>query len=113
MARRNVFYAIADPTRREILNLIAYEAQNINAIAENFDISRQAVSLQIRILEECGLVEITKQGRQRHCKATLQPLNEVAEWVDQFRSFWDDKLSALEMHIQKMQSLDQPDTKKT
>ena len=61
--RRDVFQAIADPTRREIMDLVAHRSLNLNSIAENFDVSRQAISLHIKILTECGLLVIKQQGR--------------------------------------------------
>ena len=72
--RRDVFQAIADPTRREIINLVAYQSLNLNAIAENFDVSRPAISQHIKILTECGLIIIKKQGRERYCEARLQTI---------------------------------------
>lgn len=93
--RRDVFQAIADPTRREIISMIARQSLNLNAVAENFDISRPAISKHIKILTECGLILIKKQGRERYCEARLQKLNEVSEWVEQYRLFWTGKLDAL------------------
>lgn len=93
--RRDVFQAIADPTRREIISMIARQSLNLNAVAENFDISRPAISKHIKILTECGLILIKKQGRERFCEARLQKLNEVSEWVEQYRVFWTGKLDAL------------------
>lgn len=94
-ARRDVFQAISDPTRREIIHLIAKQSLNLNAIAENFDISRPAISQHIKILTECGLIEIRQKGRERYCEAKLEPLNEVSQWVEQYRVFWTNKLDAL------------------
>lgn len=94
--RRDVFQAIADPTRREILTLLAHKQLNLNAVADNFDISRPAVSKHIKILTECGLVVIKQQGRERFCHASTESLSTVSEWVDQFRGFWMDKLDALD-----------------
>ena len=94
--RRDVFQAIADPTRRAIISMIANKPMNLNAVAERFDISRPAVSKQIKILTQCGLVTMTQQGRERYCEAKLQKLNEVSEWVEQYRIFWSKKLDALE-----------------
>jgi len=94
--RRDVFQAIADPTRRAIINMIANQPMNLNAVAEQFDISRPAISKQIKILTQCGLVNIKQQGRERYCEAKLQKLNEVSEWVEQYRIFWNEKLDALE-----------------
>ncbi len=94
--RRDVFQAIADPTRREIINMIARQSLNLNAVAENFDISRPAISKHIKILTECGLVIIKQQGRERYCEAQLHKLNEVSQWVEKYRIFWTRKLDALE-----------------
>ena len=94
--RRDVFQAIADPTRRAIINMIANKPMNLNAVAERFDISRPAISKQIKILTQCGLVTIKQQGRERYCEAKLQKLNEVSGWVEQYRKFWNKKLDGLE-----------------
>ena len=101
--RRDVFQAIADPTRREIINLIAHKNLNLNAVAENFDISRPAISKHIKILTECGLISIHQQGRERYCEAKLDKLNEVSDWVEQYRKFWEEKFDALELYLNKLQ----------
>ncbi len=101
--RRDVFQAIADPTRREIVNLLAHKSMNLNSVAENFDISRPAISRHIRILTECGLVVIRQEGRERYCEAKLKKLNEVAEWVEQYKSFWNKKLDSLESYLEEIQ----------
>ncbi len=93
--RRDVFQAIADPTRRDIIGLIAKKPLNLNSIAENFEMSRPAISQHIKILVECGLVEVAQQGRERYCLARLEPLTEVSDWVEQYRKFWNRKLDAL------------------
>ena len=100
--RRDVFQAIADPTRREIINLIAYQSLNLNAIAENFDVSRPAISQHIKILTECGLVILKKQGRERYCEAKLSQLSEVSEWIERFRKLWEDRFSALDNVLEEM-----------
>lgn len=97
--RRDVYQAIADPTRRAIINLVADKALTVNAIAENFEISRPAISQHVKILSECGLVELRREGRERYCEARLERLNEVAEWVDKYRTFWTEKLDALERFL--------------
>src|SRR6201992_4110796 len=79
--RRDVFQAIADPTRRQIINLISAEPKNLNTIADNFNVTRPAISQHIKILIECGLVEVTKQGRESLCEARLDELHEVFDWV--------------------------------
>jgi DNA-binding transcriptional ArsR family regulator len=94
--RRDVFQAIADPTRREIINIVSSQSVNLNAIAKNFDISRPAISKHIRILTECGLITIRQQGRERFCEANLGSLRDIAEWINQYRVFWNRKLDALE-----------------
>ncbi len=99
--RRDVFQAIADPTRREIINMITRESLNLNAVAENFHISRPAISKHIKILSECGLLIIRQQGRERICEANLKSLNEVSEWVEQYREFWTSKLDALGAFLKK------------
>lgn len=101
--RRDVFQAIADPTRREIINMIAHQSLNLNAVAEQFHQSRPAISKHIKILTECGLIEIEQKGRERHCTAKLDKLNEVSEWVEQYRKFWTKKLDALEVYLEKIQ----------
>ena len=101
--RRDVFQAIADPTRRQIISLVAQQPLNLNSIAEKFDVTRQAVSLHVKILEECGLIMIRQQGRERYCEAKLQQLNEVAVWVEQYKQFWEQKFDALENYLDTIQ----------
>lgn len=100
--RRDVFQAISDPTRRAILSLLAAQTLTLNAVAENFDISRPAISKHIKILNECGLIEITDKGRERYCEAKLEKLNEVSVWIEQYKQFWETKLDALEKYIEKL-----------
>jgi DNA-binding transcriptional ArsR family regulator len=102
--RRDVFQAIADPTRREIINMIAHQTLNLNSVAENFNISRPAISKHIKILTECGLIVIKQQGRERHCEARLNKLAEVSDWVEQYKKFWNVKLDALENYLSVLQS---------
>lgn len=99
VARRDVFQAIADPTRRAIMGLIAVTPLNLTAISEEFAISRPAISQQIRILEECGLVSITRIGRERYCHARFEALEEVQLWVNKYKPFWNKKLDALEKYL--------------
>jgi DNA-binding transcriptional ArsR family regulator len=102
--RRDVFQAIADPTRRKILNVLAFESLNLNAVAEKFHSSRPAISKHIKILTECGLITIKQQGRERYCEAKLQKLNEVSEWVEQYKIFWTKKLNTLDEFLAKDES---------
>jgi len=99
--RRDVFQAIADPTRRQIIEIVARRSLNVNEIAENFEVSRQAVSLHVKILMECGLVVIKKQGRERYCEAKLDQLNDVAEWVQYCKQFWSTQFNSLEKYLKK------------
>jgi DNA-binding transcriptional ArsR family regulator len=99
ITRRDVFQAIADPVRREIILQIASAPLNLNAVAERFDISRQAISKHIQILTECGLVEITQKGRERYCEARLDKLNEVSDWLSQSRKLWVDRFGKLDQYL--------------
>lgn len=101
--RRDVFQAIADPTRREIIQLLSQRSMNMNDVAENFDISRPAVSKHMKILTECGLVVIRQQGRERQCVAQLESLSEVSAWVEKYRLFWEARLDALESYLAQLQ----------
>lgn len=100
-ARRDVFQAIADPTRRAIIGMIASEPVNVNTIAGQFDVSRQAISLHLKILSECGLLNIKQQGRERFCEAKLEKLNEVHEWVEQYHKLWTGRLNSLKNFIEQ------------
>jgi DNA-binding transcriptional ArsR family regulator len=102
-ARRDVFQAIADPTRRQIIDLIAKQSLNLNSVAEKFDMSRQAVSLHIKILEECGLIMLRQQGRERYCEVKFDKLNEVSVWIDQYKQYWEQKLDSMEKYLNKLQ----------
>jgi DNA-binding transcriptional ArsR family regulator len=102
--RRDVFQAIADPTRREILNLVAYQSLNLNAIADNFEMSRPAVSQHIKILTQCGLIIIKNQGRERYCEAQLQQLAEVADWMEPFRKLWENRFDKLDNLLNEMKT---------
>ena len=99
--RRDVFQAIADPTRREIINMISKKSLNVNAVAENFEVTRTAIYKHLKILMECGLINIRQQGRERYCEAKLEKLNEVSDWVEQYRKIWMEKMDALEEYIRR------------
>jgi len=102
--RRNVFNAIADPTRRGILMSLTSESQNINALADKFDMTRQAVSLHIKYLQECGVIIIKKEGRERFCNLEVQKLTEVADWLEPFRKMWTGKFNQLDKLLEELQS---------
>jgi DNA-binding transcriptional ArsR family regulator len=94
--RRDIFQAIADPTRRAILMLIAMQSMTPNAIAENFDTSRQAISKHLRILTECELVKQQQQGREIYYTLELEKMKEIDVWLEQFRKIWETRFSQLD-----------------
>ena len=100
--RRDVFQAIADPNRRAILGLLAKQRLTLNGVAENFRISRPAVSRHIKILKECGLVVIIPQGRERYCEVRFDRLNEVSDWIEQYRQVWEDRFNRLDELLETM-----------
>ena len=100
--RRDVFLAIADPNRRAILGLLAKQKLTLNGVADNFRISRPAVSRHIKILKECGLVVIIPQGRERYCEARFDRLNEVTDWVEQYRQLWEGRFERLDEILEAM-----------
>jgi DNA-binding transcriptional ArsR family regulator len=109
--RRDVFQAIADPTRRDIIGLIAHQSLNLNAVTEHFDISRPAISKHIKILTQCGLLTIRQKGRDRFCEANFKKLNDVSEWVEQYRTFWTNRLDALGDFLDKEAAEDKSNEK--
>jgi DNA-binding transcriptional ArsR family regulator len=102
--RRDVFQAIADPTRRIILSLVALQAMTPGAIAENFDSSRQTISKHIQILSECELLHQTQTGREIYYHLNPKKIKEIAEFIDPFRKMWDDKFNKLESIMKKYKS---------
>ena len=94
--RRDVFQAIADPTRRAIIALIALQAMTPNAIADNFHTTRQAVSKHLRILIECELVKQEQQGREIYYSLEIEKLKEIDQWVGQFRKIWETRFNQLD-----------------
>lgn len=94
--RRDVFQAIADPTRRAIIALIALQAMTPNALAEHFNTSRQAVSKHIKILTECELVKQEQQGREIYYSLQIQKMKEIDKWLDQFRKLWEARFNQLD-----------------
>ncbi|QDK81223.1 winged helix-turn-helix transcriptional regulator [Spirosoma sp. KCTC 42546] len=94
--RRDIFQAIADPTRRAIITLIALQAMTPNAIAQNFNTTRQAVSKHLRILTECELVKQEQQGREIYYSLEVEKIKEVDQWVNQFRKIWETRFTQLD-----------------
>jgi len=94
--RRDIFQAIADPTRRAIIGLIAMQAMTPNAIAEHFDTSRQAVSKHLKILTECDLIKQEQKGREIYYKLEVDKMKDIDIWLEQFRKIWETKFSQLD-----------------
>lgn len=94
--RRDIFQAIADPTRRAIIVLIAINAMTPNAIAENFNMTRQAVSKHLRILTECELVIQEQKGREIYYSLEIDKIKEIDTWIEQFRKIWEDRFNQLD-----------------
>ena len=94
--RRDVFQAIADPTRRAIITLIALQAMTPNALAEHFDTTRQAVSKHLKILMECELITPEQQGREIHYKLEINKMKEIDKWLEQFRKIWETRFNQLD-----------------
>lgn len=102
--RRDVFQAIADPTRRAIITLIALHAMTPNAIAEHFDSSRQAVSKHLRVLTECELVRQEQTGREIYYHFNPKSMKEVADFIEPFRQMWEKKFDNLDLLLKKIKT---------
>jgi DNA-binding transcriptional ArsR family regulator len=94
--RRDIFQAIADPTRRAIITLIAIQAMTPNALAEHFDTTRQAVSKHLKILTECELVKQEHQGREIYYQLEIDKMKEIDKWLEQFRQIWESRFLQLD-----------------
>lgn len=101
--RRDIFQAIADPTRRAIIVLIALQAMTPNAIAEHFNSSRQAVSKHLHILTECELITQKQQGREIYYQLQVNKMKEIDKWLNQFREMWEDRFDNLDKYLAKIQ----------
>src|SRR4051794_24692331 len=102
--RRDIFQAIADPTRRAILTLIAINSMTPNAIAEHFDSSRQTISKHLQILAECQLLKHETSGREIYYQLNPKKLKEAADWIEQFRELWEGRLNRMEKVLKKMKT---------
>lgn len=107
--RRDVFQAIADPTRRAILSLIALQSMTPNALAEHFDTSRQAVSKHIKILTECQLVRQESAGREIYYHFNAKQMKEVDQWLEQFKKLWEDRFNQLDQVLINLKPNDYED----
>ncbi|MCE4066038.1 metalloregulator ArsR/SmtB family transcription factor [Chryseobacterium gleum] len=102
--RRDIFQAIADPTRRAIITLIAVQAMTPNAIAEHFDTTRQAVSKHLKILTECELVTQNHQGREIYYLLEIDKMKEIDHWLEQFRKIWESRFEQLDTLLATLKS---------
>jgi DNA-binding transcriptional ArsR family regulator len=102
--RRDVFQAIADPTRRAIIVLIAMQAMTPNALAEQFNTSRQAVSKHLKILTECELVTQHQKGREIYYQLQVEKMKEIDKWLEQFRKIWEKRFDQLDTILAKLKS---------
>ena len=102
--RRDVFQAIADPVRRDIIALLAQEPLTVNSIAAHFEISRPAVSKHLRILNECGIVVFHSKGRERFCHIQPASLIPAFMWIEQYRTLWEEKLDAFEQYLEQLKT---------
>ena len=102
--RRDVFQAIADPTRRAILGLVALQSMTPGAIAEKFDSSRQTISKHLQILNECELLNQTKSGREIHYHFNPKKMKEIADWLEPYRKMWEGRFTAIDDLLNEMQT---------
>ncbi|MEM0940222.1 MAG: metalloregulator ArsR/SmtB family transcription factor [Bacteroidota bacterium] len=110
--RRDVFQAIADPVRREIIDVLSSKPLTVNEVAERFDISRPAISKHIKILDECGLVSISQKGRERFCMVNPKSLIPAFMWLEQYKKQWEERLDSFEDYLNQLKSKQTKDGKK-
>lgn len=110
--KRDVFQAIADPTRRAIIALVAIQAMTPNAIAEHFDTSRQAVSKHLRILTECELVTQEQKGREIFYRLEIDKMKEIDEWLEQYRKIWETRFEQLDTLLSELKQQEKKERKK-
>ncbi len=104
IVRRDVFQAIADPVRRDIIELLSNEPLTVNAVAEQFEISRPAVSKHLKILNECGIVALQKKGREQFCHIQPQSLIPAFMWIEQYQKLWEERLDSFEDYLMELKS---------
>ncbi len=102
--KRDIFQAIADPTRRAIIALVAINAMTPNALAEHFDTSRQAVSKHLRILTECEVVTAEQRGREIYYRLEIEKMKEIDEWLEQYRQIWESRFEQLDEVLAAMKN---------
>lgn len=105
-ALSGTFRALADPTRRAILERLSLEESSVTSLAEPFSVSLPAISKQLRVLERAGLLTQEKDGRVRRCRLAAGPMKEAADWIAQYQRFWDQQLDSLAGYLDKLQMED-------
>lgn len=110
--KRDIFQAIADPTRRAIIALIAIQAMTPNAIAEHFDTSRQAVSKHLRILTECEVIKQEQKGREVYYQLDISKMKEIDEWLEQYRKIWESRFEQLDVLLAELKQVEKQERKK-
>ena len=110
--KRDIFQAIADPTRRAIIALIALQAMTPNAIAEHFETSRQAVSKHLRILAECEIVRHEQKGREIYYTLEIEKMKEIDEWLEQYRKIWESRFEELDVLLAELKQQEKQERKK-
>lgn len=98
--RRDVFQAIADPTRRMIIQKLSQGPQNLAGIIADFEVSRQAIAKHIKVLHECGMITVTQKGREQVCEARMEQLDEVSHWVSESKKLWGQRFKQLEKFLE-------------
>jgi len=109
--RRDVFQAIADPVRRDIIELLAKAPLSVNEVANKFDISRPAISKHLKILNECNIVDFTKKGRERYCMIQPQQLLPAFMWMQQYKRLWENRLDNFENYLYELQTKNEKNEK--
>jgi len=109
--KRDIFQAIADPTRRAIIALVAIQAMTPNAIAAHFDTSRQAVSKHLRILAECELVQQEQKGREIYYTLEIEKMKEIDEWLEQYRKIWESRFEQLDTLLAELKQQNKKERK--
>lgn len=102
--RRDVFQAIADPVRREIIDLLSETGLTVNEVADKFEISRPAISKHLKILDECGIVSMTQKGRERFCYVNHQNLVPAFLWIEKYHKQWEDRLNSFENYVEQLKT---------
>lgn len=102
--RRDVFQAIADPVRREILEIISTKSLSTNEVLENFNVSKQAIAKQLKILTECGLINTHKEGKERYYTIDPKSLVPAHLWIEQLQSQWEERIDSFSKYIEKLQN---------